>query len=777
MLLLLAEYLQQFHKGFAVFQYLSLRGILGVLTALVLSLWMGPWLIRTLQLRQIGQAVRTDGPQSHLSKSGTPTMGGALILSAIGISTLLWADLANRYVWVVLAVTLLFGAIGWVDDYRKVIEKNSRGLPSRWKYFWQSVFGLGAAIFLYMTAQTPVETTLILPLLKNIEIPLGIGFVILTYFVIVGSSNAVNLTDGLDGLAIMPTVMVGGGLGIFCYLSGNVNFAEYLLIPYIPGSGELIVFCGALIGAGLGFLWFNTYPAQVFMGDVGALALGAALGTIAVIVRQEVVLFIMGGVFVMETLSVMIQVASFKLTGKRVFRMAPIHHHFELKGWPEPQFRIVVGLGKSGMSLVRHLARRGLPFAVVDTRANPPELATLKAEYPDVQVRCGELDVNFLCTASELLVSPGLAVSTPALQEAAARGVKLSGDIELFAREAKAPIVAITGSNAKSTVTTLVGEMAAAAGRTVAVGGNLGTPALDLLADDVDLYVLELSSFQLETTEQLNAEVATCLNISEDHMDRYSGLPAYHQAKHRIFRGARQVVVNRDDRLSRPLVGEDVPTWTFGLGKPDFKGFGLFEEKGEKYLAFQFEALMPVRELKMRGAHNQSNALAALALGHAVGLPFGPMLDTLRRFTGLPHRCQWVGERAGVSYYDDSKATNVGAALAAIEGLGADIDGKLVLIAGGDGKGADFSALRAPVARYCRAVVLLGRDAPRLAEALGEAAVLIRVASLEEAVQRAAECAESGDAVLLSPACASLDMFKNFEERGRLFAAAVEALD
>lgn len=340
MLLLLAEYLQQFHTGFAVFQYLSLRGILGVLTALVLSLWMGPWLIRTLQLRQIGQSVRTDGPQSHLSKSGTPTMGGALILSAIAISTLLWADLANRYVWVVLGVTLLFGAIGWVDDYRKVIEKNSRGLPSRWKYFWQSVFGLGAAIFLYVTAQTPVETTLILPLLKNIEVPLGIGFVVLTYFVIVGSSNAVNLTDGLDGLAIMPTVMVGGGLGVFCYLSGNVNFADYLLIPYIPGAGELIVFCGALIGAGLGFLWFNTYPAQVFMGDVGALALGAALGTIAVIVRQEVVLFIMGGVFVMETLSVVIQVASFKLTGKRVFRMAPIHHHFELKGWPEP--RVIV---------------------------------------------------------------------------------------------------------------------------------------------------------------------------------------------------------------------------------------------------------------------------------------------------------------------------------------------------------------------------------------------------------------------------------------------------
>ncbi|MEX6502344.1 UDP-N-acetylmuramoyl-L-alanine--D-glutamate ligase [Pseudomonas zhanjiangensis] len=440
------------------------------------------------------------------------------------------------------------------------------------------------------------------------------------------------------------------------------------------------------------------------------------------------------------------------------------------------QFRIVVGLGKSGMSLVRFLAQRGLPFAVVDTRDNPPELATLREQFPQVEVRCGELDVEFLCRASELLISPGLAVATPALQAAAARGVKLSGDIDLFARHAKAPIVAITGSNAKSTVTTLVGEMAAAAGRKVAVGGNLGTPALDLLSDEVELYVLELSSFQLETTEQLNAEVATCLNISEDHMDRYDSLAAYHLAKHRIFRGARQVVVNRDDALSRPLIADQVPCWSFGLGKPDFKRFGLLEEQGEKYLAYQFEALLPVRELRIRGAHNQSNALAALALGHAVGLPMAAMLETLKRFSGLAHRCQWVGERKAVAYYDDSKATNVGAALAAIDGLGADIAGKLVLIAGGDGKGADFSALRAPVARFCRAVILLGRDAERLASALGDAVPLVRVASLAEAVQRASALAQPSDAVLLSPACASLDMFKNFEERGRLFAQAVEAL-
>ncbi|NNA00836.1 UDP-N-acetylmuramoyl-L-alanine--D-glutamate ligase [Pseudomonas lundensis] len=439
-------------------------------------------------------------------------------------------------------------------------------------------------------------------------------------------------------------------------------------------------------------------------------------------------------------------------------------------------FRIVVGLGKSGMSLVRFLARQGVSFAVADTRENPPELATLRRDYPQVEVRCGELDVEFLCRADELYVSPGLALATPALQAAAARGVKLSGDIDLFARNAKAPIVAISGSNAKSTVTTLVGEMAVAAGKRVAVGGNLGMPALDLLSDDVELYVMELSSFQLETTHQLGAEVATVLNVSEDHMDRYSGLPAYHLAKHRIFRGARQVVVNRQDALTRPLMSDGLPCWTFGLGAPDFKAFGLREENGEKYLAFEFQNLMPVRELKVRGAHNQANALAALALGHAVGLPFDAMLSSLRTFTGLEHRCQWVRELDGVSYYNDSKATNVGAALAAIDGLGMDMDDKLVLIAGGDGKGADFSGLRDSVTRYCRAVVLIGRDADLIADALGDAVPQVRAASLDEAIAQCRALAQPGDAVLLSPACASFDMFKNYEERGQLFARAVGAL-
>ena len=340
MLLWLAELLSPTFSALGVIQYLTFRGIMGALTALAISLLFGPAMISRLQRLQIGQSVRSDGPQSHLSKAGTPTMGGALILLSIFISTLLWADLSNKYVWVVMLVTFAFGAVGWVDDYRKVVEKNSRGLPARWKYLWQSLAGIGAASFLYLTSTTPAETSLIVPFFKGIAINLGWFYVVLTFFVIVGSSNAVNLTDGLDGLAILPTVLIAGALAVFAYVTGNVKFSVYLGIPYIRDASEVVVFCGALVGAGLGFLWFNAYPAMVFMGDVGALALGAALGIVAVLVRQELVFMVMGGVFVMETVSVILQVASYKLTGRRIFHMAPLHHHFELKGWPEP--RVIV---------------------------------------------------------------------------------------------------------------------------------------------------------------------------------------------------------------------------------------------------------------------------------------------------------------------------------------------------------------------------------------------------------------------------------------------------
>jgi len=366
MLLILADWLEQYIRAVNVLNYITLRAVLAALTALGIGLFLGPMVIRKLTEMKVGQAVRDDGPQTHLVKAGTPTMGGALILLSIGLTTLLWADLSNRFVWAVILVTMGFGAVGWVDDYRKVVYRDPTGLPGRWKYFWQSLIGVVAAVYLAFSvpAQSnaqaielflqwvnngfsitlPQRADLIVPFFKQVAYPLGVvGFMVLTYFVIVGSSNAVNLTDGLDGLAIMPTVLVAGALGVFAYVTGNAVFAKYLLIPYIPGAGEMTVFCAALVGAGLAFLWFNTYPAQVFMGDVGALALGGALGTVAVIVRQEIVLFIMGGVFVIETLSVMLQVTYFKYTkkrfgeGRRILKMAPLHHHFEVGGWKETQ--------------------------------------------------------------------------------------------------------------------------------------------------------------------------------------------------------------------------------------------------------------------------------------------------------------------------------------------------------------------------------------------------------------------------------------------------------
>ncbi|MDC9593706.1 phospho-N-acetylmuramoyl-pentapeptide-transferase [Xenorhabdus sp. IM139775] len=340
MLVWLAEYLVKYHTGFNVFSYLTFRAIVGLLTALFIALWMGPTLIAYLQKLQIGQVVRDNGPESHFSKRGTPTMGGLLILFSITISVLLWARLDNPYVWCVLAVLVGYGIVGFVDDYRKVVRKDTKGLIARWKYFWQSVIALGVAFALYSIGKDTPATQLVVPFFKEVMPQLGLLYILLTYFVIVGTSNAVNLTDGLDGLAIMPTVLVAAGFALVAWATGNVNFANYLHIPYLSHAGELVIVCTAIVGAGLGFLWFNTYPAQVFMGDVGSLALGGALGTIAVLLRQEFLLVIMGGVFVVETLSVILQVGSFKLRGQRIFRMAPIHHHYELKGWPEP--RVIV---------------------------------------------------------------------------------------------------------------------------------------------------------------------------------------------------------------------------------------------------------------------------------------------------------------------------------------------------------------------------------------------------------------------------------------------------
>ncbi|WP_243647279.1 UDP-N-acetylmuramoyl-L-alanine--D-glutamate ligase [Aestuariirhabdus litorea] len=434
---------------------------------------------------------------------------------------------------------------------------------------------------------------------------------------------------------------------------------------------------------------------------------------------------------------------------------------------------MIVGLGKTGIACARYFSDMGLGFRVADSRPTPPQLDAFREQFPEVSVSAGPFQPGQFDDATLLVVSPGVSLREPALASAIERGVEVVGDIELFCRAVTKPLVAITGSNAKSTVTTLVGEMLQACGLKVAVGGNIGTPVLDLLHSDADIFVLELSSFQLETTDKVGAEVATVLNVSEDHMDRYEGLADYHRAKHRIFRGCRSAVINRDDPLSSPLVGSAVRIGSFGLGSPDLGQFGIREENGQQWLAQGSNLLLPVTELKIFGRHNQANALAALAIVNNLHLPLEPALDVLREFSGLPHRCQWVAESAGVLFINDSKATNVGAAVAAIEGIGQTLKGRIVLIAGGDGKGADFSGLLPSVQNYVKASLLIGRDAPAV-EASLRGQVTERCEDLRHAVVRAWEIAEAGDAVLLAPACASFDMFSGFEDRGDQFVRWVQ---
>jgi len=437
---------------------------------------------------------------------------------------------------------------------------------------------------------------------------------------------------------------------------------------------------------------------------------------------------------------------------------------------------VIVGTGVSARAVARFFEQQGTAYLFMDTRACPPELNELRQQFPNAAVELGVLDEDCLVHASQIVISPGLSVKTPEIQAAIAAGVPVVGDVALFLDVNKAPVVAITGSNAKSTVTTLVGEMAKQAKLNVAVAGNIGTPVLDLLAGEevYDLVVLELSSFQLETIEKLGAKVATVLNVSADHMDRYAGLPQYHMAKQRVYFGAENVVINRADPLTRPPLADGVTSYSFGLGQPDRKAFGLLNSSAGEQLAYEFKALMPVAEIKMSGRHNVENALSALALGHAAGLPLAAMLQALREFNGLAHRCQWLATKAGVNYYNDSKGTNVGATLAALKGL-EKVNSKIVLIAGGVGKGADFSPLADALTRV-RALVLIGEDAEQIAALAGDQVAVEFANTMSEAVSRAEAHAQSGDDVLLSPACASFDMFSGFEERGDAFAQAVEAL-
>ncbi len=456
---------------------------------------------------------------------------------------------------------------------------------------------------------------------------------------------------------------------------------------------------------------------------------------------------------------------------------APSRQPHPLHAQPLTDGRIlIVGLGATGLSCARFLAGQGYEIAITDSREAPPGLDELHHSLPEVAVFVGGFDIDAFARASMLVVSPGVSLREPLIIEARARGVEVLGDIELFARFARAPVAAITGSNGKTTVTTLLGEMAREAGVRVAVGGNIGTPALDLLDDAVELYILELSSFQLETTEHLAAAVAVILNISEDHMDRYRGLNEYTRAKTRIYLGSQTLVANRDDArvmASLALVDQGRPVLSFGLDAPEGDNLGVCRQGGENWLCQGEQGLIAEADLRLRGRHNTANALAALALGQTLGLAMPAMLQTLKAFAGLPHRCQWLADIDGVAWYNDSKATNVGAALSALRGIEAK---KIILIAGGQGKGQDFLPMREALREHCRAVLLFGEEAPRLAENWADTVPLIQVDSLSQAVARAAELARPGDAVLLSPACASFDMFAGFAQRGEAFIKAVEGL-
>ena len=766
MLVWLAEHLVKYYSGFNVFSYLTFRAIVSLLTALFISLWMGPRMIARLQKLSFGQVVRNDGPESHFSKRGTPTMGGIMILTAIVISVLLWAYPSNPYVWCVLVVLIGYGIIGFVDDYRKVVRKDTKGLIARWKYFWMSVIALGVAFALYLVGKDTPATQLVVPFFKDVMPQLGLFYILLSYFVIVGTGNAVNLTDGLDGLAIMPTVFVAAGFALVAWATGNMNFANYLHIPYLRHAGELVIVCTAIVGAGLGFLWFNTYPAQVFMGDVGSLALGGALGIIAVLLRQEFLLVIRGGIFVVETLSA---------------RDCALLDYFADAGanWPgnaegtlimadyQDKNVVIIGLGLTGLSCVDFFLARGVTPRVMDTRVTPPGLDKLPQE---VERHVGGLNDEWLLAADLIVASPGIALAHPSLSAAASAGVEIVGDIELFCREAQEPIVAITGSNGKSTVTTLVGEMAKAAGVNVGVGGNIGLPALMLLDADRELYVLELSSFQLETTSSLQAAAATVLNVTEDHMDRYPfGLQQYRAAKLRVYEKAKVCVVNADDALTMPVRGADERCVSFGVNMGDYH---LNRQQGETWLRVKGEKVLNVKEMKLSGQHNYTNALAALALADAVGLPRASSLKALTTFTGLAHRFQLALEHNGVRWINDSKATNVGSTEAALNGL--HVDGTLHLLLGGDGKSADFS----PLTRYLTGdrirLYCFGRDGAQLAALRPEIAQ--QTETMEEAMRLLAPRVQPGDMVLLSPACASLDQFKNFEQRGDVFTRLAKEL-
>src|SRR6267378_89469 len=817
---LLYHVLQKYFSPFNVFRYITVRTVYASLTAMFLALVFGPWLIRKLRELQIGQYIREEGPQNHQKKAGTPTMGGVLIVLSTMVPTLLWADLTNGFMLLTLFALLAFAAIGFVDDYAKVSKQRNLGLTSRNKFLLQifvsSIVGIG---LLTLATRSAYSTELMIPFLKRVHPDLVIHsllhsehvwplafvpFLIFVSVVIAGASNAVNLTDGLDGLAIGCTVIAAGALTILTYVSSNYRWATYLEIQYIPRVGELTVFCGALVGASLGFLWYNAHPAEIFMGDVGSLSLGGTLGVIAVIIKQEILLFFVGGIFVIEALSVILQVGSFKLRGKRIFRMAPIHHHFELLGWSESKVIVrfwiaalvfalfalttfelrgkrvlVVGLARTGVATALFCAARGANVTATDSRTeNEIGEAIAPLRTAGISLELGGHREGLFLEQDLIVPSPGVPADAPLLQAARAKGVTIWSEVELAGRFLEGRLIGITGSNGKTTTTSLIEHILKAAGFFTILAGNIGTPLISRVEQTSDdtITVAELSSFQLELIETFRPNISVFLNLTPDHLDRHHTLEEYGRAKARIFENQTEVdraVLNADDPETTTLAPTKPHVYWFSRKQRVVQGAFVreneivFRHDGEE------EAVLSVQEIPLAGAHNVENVLAAVAATRLAGAEPAAIAKGVRSFAGVEHRLEFVAEIGGVRYYNDSKATNVDATLKALDAF----PGRILIVLGGKDKGSDYTLLQRPLREKAILALLIGAAAEKIEKQITGSVAIERAGVIERAVEIASHAARRGDVVLLAPACASFDQFQNYEHRGRVFKELVHQLE
>ena len=814
-----------------VFRYITVRTALASLTAMFLSLVFGPWVIRRLREMQIGQFIRTEGPERHQSKAGTPTMGGVLIVGAIAIPTLLWADLRNVYALLALTSTLAFAAIGFVDDYRKVIRRQNLGLTTKKKLAWQILTCITVgAVLLRLQANGEYSTALSVPFFKRLHPDLVIRslwvrphlwpiavipFMLFLILVIVGSSNAVNLTDGLDGLAIGCVLVAAGALTVLTYVTSHARFAEYLEIQKIPDAGELTIFCGSVLGASLGFLWYNAHPAELFMGDVGSLALGGAIGTVAVIIKQEILLLSIGGdIRDRSTLchfaGGFIQAARqthlpygaaappFRAAGlerienhraildrRAVFRVVFADH-------PEAEVRtlrpgielsgkrvLVVGLARTGIATALFCAAHGARVTATEERpeAEVSEAAE-KLRAAGAALALGGHPPNLFLEHDLIIVSPGVPAALPLLQMARSHEIPVWSEIELAWRMLRGRLIAITGSNGKTTTTALTAHILDAAHIPMLVGGNIGTPLISRVesSSDSTVTVAEVSSFQLEMIEAFRPDVGVMLNVTPDHLDRHISVEEYARAKARLFENQIErdaAVLNADDPGAAQLLPSRPQIFWFSRLKRVVAGAFL---RGDD-IVFRRDGMETVLlrrdEISLRGEHNVENVLAACIAARLAGAEPAEIVAGVHSFAGVEHRLQFVAEINGVSFYNDSKATNVDAALKAIEAFSS----PLILILGGKDKGSDYTLLREPLRHRVRLVYLIGAAAEKIGAQLAGSVPVEHVGNLERAVREGFERARPGDTVLLAPACASFDQFENFEHRGRVFKQLVERLE